>query len=454
MHLKFFSFCFLIAGLSGSVRAATLADYNADFSGTSAPVGWQYLWNAPSDWNGTSATDGSTGAFGNPANYVPLSWNGASWTADGDANNGNGAPANYLRLTSLGGHPGRGTSQGEVFSLTVPNSLDRYAIAAYTLLPGDLPLGSGHVFLTGSSVGVAHSSGTVRVDLHVNGGPVKNSVTVPGASSQSVDRYLGNLNVGDTIYFGVGPSGADGNDSFTLGFQVADAPTGGTTYLMANFRSDYQDGTLPENWRYLWNAPSDWNGTSSSDGSTGNITSVADFEPLLPIANSWRVDGDTNSANGSPGRFLQLTATGGHPGRGASDPEAGNLNPQNSQERYTITAYDILFDGYYAIADSFFSTVDAAGNGNNVRVFTGSNPSFPVLDTVFAAGILDGNFDTAIGPLSAGDTIYVAVGANGTDGNDSYLIDFSIMYQVPEPSSLALLGLGCFALLRLRRSRI
>jgi hypothetical protein len=433
-----------ILGLAfcASLQADPFAHYNGDFSGTAFPSGWQYMWNAPDDWDGTTATDSSTAPFGAPGNYNNLLWNGSNWTADGDANSGNGTPARFLRLNATSGHPGRGSSQPE----TTGNSHDRYAIMAYTLSASDLPSGSGPVFLTGSNAGVAGAAGGVRVDTHINGNPISKTVAVAGATNRQFDQYLGNLNVGDTVYVGVGPSVADGNDTFTVDFQLA-LPSTTTAYLMADFRDEYQDGTMPANWRYMWNAPTDWNGTSSSDASTGAITSVADFELLNSVGGtSWRPDTDTTTSNGAPGNFLNLSATGGHPGRGSSQAEGIG----NNQDRYVITAYDVSLTGIYSITDSFFSTIDGNGAGNNVRIFTSANPTAPLFDSVFA-NVVDGNFDTSIGTLNAGDTIFVAVGPNGQDGADSFDIDYSIRFQIPEPSSLMLLGLGMVLLIQRRR---
>jgi hypothetical protein len=294
---------------------------------------------------------------------------------------------------------------------------------------------------------VGNVNGTVRIDTHVNGAPLSKSITVAGASSRSADQYLGVLNVGDTVYVGIGPSVADGNDTFTVDFKLA-APSSTDPYLLADYRDDYQDGAMPGNWRYMWNAPTDWDGASSSDASTGDITSIADFELLNSVGTTWRPDTDTDPNNGSPARYLQLSAVGGHPGRGSGQNEAP-IN--NTQDRYVITAYDVPLNGIYSIANSFFSTVDANGNGNNVRVFTSASPGSPVFDQLFAAGELNGNFDTTVGSLSAGETIYVAVGPSVQDGADSFQFDYSILYQVPEPNSAVLIVLGVAVLMLVRR---
>ncbi len=59
----------------------------------------------------------------------------------------------------------------------------------------------------------------------------------------------------------------------------------------------------------------------------------------------------------------------------------------------------------------------------------------------------------SIGELTAGETVYVAVGPNGLSGSDSFnRFDFSIMV-VPEPASLSLAAVGLIGLLVLVRRR-
>ena len=248
---------------------------------------------------------------------------------------------------------------------------------------------------------------------------------------------------------GIGPNTHGGNDSFTVDFSLSNASS--TALRMANYRTDYTTGTQPARWRYLWNAPTDWNGSSSSDGSTGNITDLLDYELLQAAGASWHVDGDTSSGNGSPGRFLQLNATGGHPGRADGQDEVPPLTVANGHDRYAIAAYDVPESGYYSIRDSFFDTLGPNGDGSDVRVYTNLDPANPVFDGSFD-NVTDGSFDAAVGFLNPGDSIYVAVGTNGHDGVDSFEFDFSVYYsQVPEPATGTLVILGGLLLRRLHR---
>ena len=63
-------------------------------------------------------------------------------------------------------------------------------------------------------------------------------------------------------------------------------------------------------------------------------------------------------------------------------------------------------------------------------------------------------FDMALGQLSPGDVIYVAIGPNGSDQFDSVNLDFTIEKAVPEPGTLALFALGLAGLGVARRKRM
>ena len=46
--------------------------YQDDFSFGQPDSGWQYLWNAPSDWTGNSSENAIDQRFGDPDHYVEL----------------------------------------------------------------------------------------------------------------------------------------------------------------------------------------------------------------------------------------------------------------------------------------------------------------------------------------------------------------------------------------------
>lgn len=454
----------IAAALSGVVQAAELADYRDDYQGPTPATGWSYLWNAPVDF-GLITMDATTNPLGTSANYVPLQWNGSYWTADGDGDPNNSSPDNYLRLTSTGGHPGRGSGDAS----GVGNTQDRAPIAAYTIQPGQ----AGPVYLTNSFLDSASGTHTVpqtlRALVYVND-VLKTQAVQTGLPGNPVtfDAALGNLNVGDTVYVAMSPDTKDGSDTFAWDFTlstianstngpivVADlvddyvVPAGGNTGTAASFAN------LGNGWSYMWNAPADWNlansPTASSDASTGGITAIADFEPLISSGSRWSPDGNNVNTDNSPARFMGSGGISG--GLVSGHPGAGFLQTEgigNDEDRYVIYAYTIDTDGTYAIIDSAFSTAGDQGDGNNIRIFTSLDAINALFNTTFD-GVVDAKFDTLVGKLSAGDVIYVAVGvgSSGNDGSDNYAIDFSIA-AVPTPAALPA-GLVMLGLLGVRR---
>lgn len=221
---------------AGISRSAVVATYGSEFQGTAFPAGWQYLWNAPAGYNpGVSSGDGSAGAIGNPANYVPLLWNGADWTPDGDATTGNNQPAGFSRLGANLLHPALGATQLG----GVGNTLDRYIIMAYTIQPAD---GAGTYSITDSTIQRLQVGGNgtqaVSVLVHVNANaPVFGSGSIgTGDGVVSFNTSLGDLNVGDTVYVAVGPDGAAGTDSvgaFNFSLDRIPEPSAAAALLVA-----------------------------------------------------------------------------------------------------------------------------------------------------------------------------------------------------------------------------
>ncbi len=194
--------------------------------------------------------------------------------------------------------------------------------------------------------------------------------------------------------------------------------------VIADYRDDFTGPTPANGWSYLWNAPLDWNGTSSSDGSTNPIGTSASYAPLGWDGSRWTVDGDSNSGNGSPGRYLNLNSTGGHPGRGATQGEVPPLTVANSHDRYPIAAYTMQAGqtGFVHITDSLLSVDHAGSNGVEARVY--------VDDTLIGSVLVPGGgtraFNLPLGLVNAGQTVYVGLGPNQVDGQDSFNVDFSL----------------------------
>jgi len=195
----------------------------------------------------------------------------------------------------------------------------------------------------------------------------------------------------------------------SVNFTVA----GGATRVVAGYRTDWKSFSPPPGWSYLWNA-------------LGPITSAANYRTL-----NWRVAGNY-TANGfathpdntvTTGPYISLSGTGGHPGRGA--------NQGATHDRFAIAAYTVKLAGYYGVANGTVTMATAASNGGQVVIYTETsngatftqrlNSTFPSV-TPFL-------FSTNVGQLQPGDTIYVGIGPNLSDGSDSFSHDFNIVFK-------------------------
>jgi hypothetical protein len=190
---------FTVAGNTSRI----VADYRDDFLSHSPRPGWSYQWN-------------SAGPITSAANYSQLAWGvGTSRYSSKGSPTAPEPPTEgaYVSLTGSGGHPGRGTSQGQ--------TTDRYAIAAYTAkLTGYYALSNG--FVTSSST--ASNGGRLIIYTETASGATftqKFSATFAAGATLNISSFnVGQLQPGDTVYVCVGPNTADASDSFSLDFSV------------------------------------------------------------------------------------------------------------------------------------------------------------------------------------------------------------------------------------------
>jgi len=208
----------VVASFVADFQAGTVVGQPADFSGTN---GWRYMWNAPTDWDGTVSSNGATGAFGTSADYELLKWSGTFWSADGDEDNNNGDPSGWLKLRPNGvGHPGLGSTQAG----TVSNNIPRGPIAAYTV-SADGVYGIANSFLT--KVQAAGPDGITAV-IYVNDTLI-DTVKVASGATDDFDTNLGRLSSGDSVYVGVSPLSNASNDEFNWDFSIVELPSGVST---------------------------------------------------------------------------------------------------------------------------------------------------------------------------------------------------------------------------------
>lgn len=175
--------------------------------------------------------------------------------------------------------------------------------------------------------------------------------------------------------------------------------------MIAGYRADFSPGSVAPGWSYSWNA-------------TGSIGAAANYESLL-----WD-GGYAFDSDGSPGpdatplAYGQLHGIGGHPGQG---PDIGEATP-----RYVIAGYTAPGYGNYGLTNSSIQQSSCEWtDGLALEIYVNDQLRY-------SAGVAYGSaftFDQALGTLSTGDQIYVAVGPGASDGCDAFNWDFSITYD-------------------------
>ena len=220
-----------------------------------------------------------------------------------------------------------------------------------------------------------------------SGNPLAGQVLIPGSHTVKATPQYGALN--------------------TLSFTVA----GNTTRVVAGYRADYKSFSPLPGWSYKWNA-------------NGPITSAANYIDLAYSTGVSKYSGQGSTTFpelSTLGSYVSLASTGGHPGPGITQGQA--------TDRFAIAAYTAKLAGYYGISNGFVTGSSTLGNGGQVIIYAETNggTSFTQkLSNTYAAGTTLNLTALNVGQLQAGDTIYVCVGPNTVDGNDSFQLDFSV----------------------------
>ena len=175
----------------------------------------------------------------------------------------------------------------------------------------------------------------------------------------------------------------------------------GDSVVVADYTDDFQTAVPTSGWQYLWN----------ENGAFGDVNNYS----VMPASGTrYRPPSE---------RFLSLGAGLGHPGSGVDDGVAF--------DGYAIAAYTVAKDGVYSIEDSSVSRAGRFGDGVGVMLHVGN----AVTEIASIGPESAGDFDTSLGFLTAGTTIYIGVGPDGPGrgsgaGNDAFRWDFSIVRQV------------------------
>ena len=178
---------------------------------------------------------------------------------------------------------------------------------------------------------------------------------------------------------------------------------------LASFRRDFRPNTPAPGWRYLWNAH-------------GPIGDPLNYTDMHWNGSLYEYDPQPDYPDINPANFLRISSESLHPGLGSTQ----SRDVGNTLDRYVIMAYliDSTQPEVYSIIDSGVVRHDGDAFGsNNVRVYVeddeiGSEVNF------FSSNPVP--FDRVLGIIQPGSTIYVAIGPNSHDRNDSCNIDFTI----------------------------
>lgn len=366
-------------------NSSGIANYHDDFSSSSNPNGqWRYLWN-------------ENGAIGNSGNYSPLEWKSYRYTKYQSNGNGPVDAMLYASLTSTGGHPGRGTDDGQ--------STDRYVIVAYDITQtGFYEIVDSEFDANLASWEINNPNQGQDIRIYVNN-TLKQSIQRVDVSNFDFDLTLGVLNAGDTVYVAFGPKGSDGNDGFDFDFSIQET----TLTTVASFQSDYQTPSPASQWTYQW----------SNDG---NVDSVSNWAPLS-YRDNWAYF--RNTTDGFPSqsafRYGMLNGTGGH-APGASGQTYPDGSGYITNDQYVIATYTTDSAGDFHLINSEITFGSSGSDGGEVRVYVDSQ-------LVYSTNVTQQNltpFDVDLGALNAGQDISVAVGPGGSDGADGFTMDFDI----------------------------
>jgi hypothetical protein len=208
-------------------------------------------------------------------------------------------------------------------------------------------------------------------------------------------------------------------NSLAVTFNVA----GNTARVVAGYRSDFRAGSPAPGWSYLWNAGGDIGNPANYQSLNWSLAPINKY-----TVNGFPVEPDTSSTLFPWGG---LSAAGGHPGIGSS--QGGTLN--NGVNRFAIAAYTAKADGYYAISSSYVTSTDSRSNGGQVIVSTetssgsGGTTTFNTISSATYLGGATLSFDENVNFLHAGDTIYIAIGPNGSDAYCTFYLDFKISFS-------------------------
>lgn len=207
---KLSTWTLLLLALVLPVQAAVIADHPADYVAVAPTPGWAYL-------------TAGVGDLGNSAAYQALQWN-----------------TNISAYAYMSTGTWNGTDWGGRYTYIKSNTLNvglpgEYTILAYTIQPGEV---GGNINLEGVFAGNDRGGADLNSDgwqlaIYVNDNLITSMVQAWTMSPLSLNRNLGPLNVGDTVYVAVGAGNTNWYDRATLDMRLLNnVPEPGTLALV------------------------------------------------------------------------------------------------------------------------------------------------------------------------------------------------------------------------------
>lgn len=192
MKSKWFGLMAWVVSIASMGQAQTvIADYQMEFNSRRPAVGWAYYWNPTGSAVGTAdAYSELVNGDGNWQTFI----NTAERADAAHVQNMN-AKRQHTRLYIVGASAAKNSTDG----------LDHYAIAAYTIQPGE----AGQIALVDESKTWIKDRSTVKVFV----GDVEKFSKTGSGDLGPLKVELGALRAGETVYFAVSSEGT-GNASF------------------------------------------------------------------------------------------------------------------------------------------------------------------------------------------------------------------------------------------------
>lgn len=183
--------------------------------------------------------------------------------------------------------------------------------------------------------------------------------------------------------------------------------------VIANYRNAFREGSPDPNWIYAWN-------------DAGDVLSATPYRRLFwsPSANAYNARGLSQPDTESSLAYGALAGSWGHPGR-APGQQSGN------QARFVLAGYEVRASGTFRVQDGFVQVSNPAlSDGLRVVILVRGPSGVQVhLDQTCAAGAPFSIPTRRLTNLSPGQVIYVGIGPNGNDANDTFTLDFDIAVE-------------------------